>query len=167
MKRKNLLIILLVVSTGLVGCMKTGGTRTNTSTPGIADYSTSVSMGTEDYTTYINTQSMTIINQLTTRMDSGLNVTKDRYPLKDEIKNTEASMSIIDDAINNLTVTNPPAVYEDTRDNVLKTMANAKSSLEAYRNALQKKDMEEVKTAINLMKSDAASLTAYIGLDFQ
>ena len=167
MKKNLLLTILFVAVVGVAGCGGNASVSKKETLPGTTDYSTSVSMGTEDYSTYINTQSMTIINQLTTRMDSGLNVTKDSYPIQDELKNTEASLEIINDAINNLTVTNPPAVYADTRENVLRTMANAKSSLEAYQAALQKNDKDEIKTAINLMKSDASSLTAYIGLDYQ
>ena len=167
MKKNLLLTILFVAVVGVAGCGRNASANKKETLPGTMDYSTSVSMGTEDYSTYINTQSMTIINQLTTRMDSGLNVAKDSYPIQDELKNTETSLEIINDAINNLTVTNPPAVYADTRENVLRTMANAKSSLEAYQTALQKNDKDEIKTAINLMKSDASSLTAYIGLDYQ
>lgn len=162
-------IIFLLLSLSLV-CVFSACSVKETSSQykdnGTVDYSTKHPMSATDYSTYINTEALTFYNQLTARMDMGLSVAKCIYPTEDELKNIEASMKVLEDTIENITVTNPPAVYKDTREDILRVMANGKSSLGTYKEAVEDGSVAKIEAAIQLMKNDAISVTAFIGLHY-
>lgn len=165
--KKNIIFMLLIgaIIFCLSGC-NAPPTSSQIKDDGEVEYSTSNPMSSSDYSVYIGQESMTIINQLQTHSLMSLKVQKGEYPYADELKNAKSSLVIVEDAITNLTVTNPPAKYANTREDILRVMANTKSSLEAYIEALENKDVTAIKTAVSLMNADATSLTAFMNLDY-
>ncbi len=165
--KKNILCMLLIgaIIFCVSGC-NAPPTSSQIKDDGEVEYSTSTVMSASDYSVYLSQQSMTIINQLQTHSLMSLKVVKGEYPYADELKNAKDSLEIVNVAINNFTVTNPPNAYADTREDVLRVMANTKSSLEAYIEALENKDSKAIETAVSLMNSDATSLTAFMNLNY-
>lgn len=165
-KVKKIFLLLSLSAVYIFSACNTKDVSTQYKDDGTVNYSTKHPMSATDYMTYINTEALTLYNQLMTRMDMGLNVANGIYPAEDELKNIDASMKVVDDTIENITVTNPPAVYKETREDILRVMANGKSSLEAYREAVKEENAEKIKVSIKLMKNDATSLTAFIGIHY-
>lgn len=103
------------------------------------------------------------MNILTTHMANSTKVAKGKYPATDELATVKADLDKVQEAINTVNTLNPPNEYEDEREVMLTRLNNAKSTLEAYRDAVED-GVTDLADYADLMESDHISLTAAFNL---
>jgi hypothetical protein len=158
--RKTILFGITVLATLLAGCAPPENAPSAENPRKIGDvYDTEFPLSALDYTTLLNKEAGLVLHKLSSHMSASASVVRGEYPAKDEVKNAEHSIAMVEESIISVTNANPAKTYEDDRLEVLRLMKNAKASLEAYKEALEAGDGEMIEKTNNLMKGDFVALS--------
>lgn len=150
--RKKILFVLAVLA--IVGCMGACSSHDAIQSKQSDGYITDSRMNELDYKMFINEKLVNTQELIHTRMTVIQNIDNGEYPIKDEITNTDQAIKIIQDYINDISVTRPPQLREEKQTQIMQNLANAKATLETYLKALQSGDLEKAKNSATVMKSD-------------
>ncbi len=150
----------LIALTALTGC---GGTGYGTATSGQTVYSAQFAQSPLEYTNFLNKEIETVTNQLSTQIMLAESVCNNNYPTSDAIVSVGESIQIVEECINNVDTMQPPESYAENRTSTLSLMQNAKSSLEAYKQALMDGSTSSIESCKSVMQSDYIAVTAQFG----
>jgi hypothetical protein len=145
------IIIAIIIAVFAAATIITSPVKTN-------KYQTEFPLTALEYTLSVNKEITLVLNLLETHMSNGRNVINGEYPVTDERDNVRHDIVMVKDAVNSVNVTYPAKQYADDREDILRRMVNAQSSLEAYEKCLTEGDMDGLGRIIDVMKSDFTAL---------
>lgn len=157
MIKRVMLFMMLTFGTLCVGC----STEIKPDTAEQGTYATQTRTTALEYSIYMNKQITDFVNQLTTRMTMINNHGDSQY--ENEIELTEESITIMEDILEQVTVTNPAVTGEDDRESVILAMETAIEHMKNYKDALG--NSETVKGYAEEFQNDFNALTGLANMD--
>ena len=154
---KAILIGLSVLSlTGLTGC-----TEIKPDVPEDGKYSTQTAMSAVEYSIYMNKQITVYTNQLTTRM----NMARSNGTYENEVSQTEQSIKIMKDVLDEVKVTMPSKGRDDDRETVIEAMQTAINHMNSYLTDLE--NNQDVTGYAQIFQTDFNALTGLANLYYE
>lgn len=130
MKRTAAIIGILLLCT-IAGC-----TEIKPDSPSNGEYATQNKNSSLEYSLYINKQITVFINQISTRMGVCRNISQG-YKADNEVMLAKESVQIMQDALDEVTVTNPSSGSDDNRENTILSMQTALEHMKGYVDAVE------------------------------
>ena len=158
---KKIIILFLTIFAGVAcaGC----STEIKPDTAEQGTYGTQNKNTALEYSIYMNKQITNFANQLTTRLTMINNHEDSQY--ENEIELTEQSIEIMEDILEQVTVTNPSVNGEDDRESVILAMETSVEHMKDYRTALE--NQTSVKGFADEFQNDFNALTGLANLYYQ
>ena len=113
-----------------------------------------------NYSLYTNKEISLVMNELEAHMANAMLVQNGDYPIEDEIANVTASIDLTKEAVKSVETLAPTNEYEDDRDEILRRLVNAQSTLEGYKKCLEDGDLSKLGQYADLMQGDFIALKA-------
>lgn len=159
MKKMIVSAVLMMSIIGIAGC---GEIKPDS--PEDGRYATQNRESSIEYGLYMNKQITVFINQITTRR--GICMSIDRGDKADnEAALAEESVRIMQDALDEVTVTYPSNTSDDDRENTIKAMSTALEHMKGYAKAVE--DGTSVSGYIKDFENDFNQLTGLANLYYQ
>ena len=124
------------------------------------EYWNGTRMDALNYSQYVNKELATVMNQLETRMANAELLKTNGLMVEDEIKYTEISLGLIDEAINTVEKVRPPEMYDDDREATLQCMRDARNSVSQYVQYLKSGNTDKLSDYISDMQLRFSALSA-------
>lgn len=159
MKVRTLLLVFLFSGVFCTGC----DTIIKPDSADQGTYATQTKTTALEYSIYMNKQITSFVNQLTTRMTMINNHQDSQY--ENEVELTEESIQIMEDILEQVTVTYPSETGEDDRESVILAMETAIEHMNNYKEALEKG--ESIKGYAEEFQNDFNALTGLANLYYQ
>ena len=157
--KKNIIILLCLIMIGTCGC-----SEIKTDSPSAGEYATQNKISALEYGIYMNKQITVYINQISTRMGVCRNISKG-YKTDNETALAEESVNIMQDILDEVTVTNPSVSSDDDRKMTITAMETALEHMKGYAKAVE--DGKEVDGYIKDFENDFNQLTGLANLYYQ
>lgn len=156
--KRSLLAIMIITLFTVTGCEAIEPVK-----PDDGKYSTQTPMSAVEYSIYINKQIVVYTNQLTTRMTMARNAQSVTY--ENEISQTKQSIEIMQDVLDEVTVTLPSDGRAGDREELIKAMQTAIDHMEDYLTAVE--DNQDVSGFIGNFQNDFNALTGLANLYYE
>lgn len=156
--------IRIVLFSALFLCSVTG-CATNIQPDSAQDgtYSTQTPMTSLEYSIYMNKQITVFANQISTRLLMANNSTDRSY--ENEADLSDESVKILEDVLDEVTVTKPAATSDDDREKTIQAMQTALEHMQAYAKAVR--DEKDVTKFKDDFQNDFNALTGLANLYYQ
>lgn len=141
----------------------TGCTEIQPDEPGTGEYSTQTALSYPEYSMYMTKQITVYASQLTTRMGAVKN--SDTADREQELMLAEESLEIMQDVLDEVTVTRPATTADDDREATISAMETAVSHMEDYISALE--NQEATDAYADTFLNDFNALTGLANLYYQ
>lgn len=126
------------------------------------------SMDAMSYQLFINKEINACTNQLSTLMLLCDSYSDGTYPAEDLLEGANFSLGIINEAYDQVDIMTPAPQYEDTRENVLRMMNDAKYDVEQLIDYLSSGDNElNIYEITSLMQADFMALTGEFNVFYE
>lgn len=133
----------------------------------VVQYTTDDALDPQNYTTYVNKELNLMMNLISSHVTSGDSLIKGNGVLADELASVKHSLDLAAEAITSVETLHPPKEYEDDRDTILQKMVNAKATMEAYRDTLEAEDTDSLRSIVDTLSSDYASLSGSFNMPWE
>ena len=161
--KKRIFIIGLCISSVLSVC--SGCTIENGD--GNKGYSTQNGLTAYEYSNMLGQEVNTILNQLTTRMSLGKLVADGTVSGKSESENTDFSIQVVKDCINEIKLLNPSTNAKNDSEEVIRLSEATLDALYEYKDSVEKENAEKIRENISILQSYFISLTATTNVVYQ
>ena len=158
-KKSKIIAAGMIAIIGITGC----STQIQPDSKSAGTYSTQTPMSSLEYSIYMNKQITVFTNQLSSRMIMAKNAENSSYENEKDL--AEESLKVLQDTLDEVTVTKPAKTAEDDRETAIEAMQTAVDHMKQYVDALD--DEKDVKAFADTFQNDFNALSGLANLYYQ